>query len=1675
MQGKQLSFIINTLPRMNQTLDFQNINIPFATAQKNRLLLDRSAEKLLKDTEKLRIYTDKDNITIISNGIKDRFYIDSSTQEVNSLGNFTLKANKYTKEDTNPLLISTSSVINLKEAATLMTDLNFMPKAHVFSRIINLNDVKYSNMLGKDEFIEDLMPRSEEVHLMDVLVGEETNIKDTSIISYEYAKEFLVHKTISVDSISVSGDTISNIISSSLYTEDAVFKSEYNPSLDTDLVSLEEMSDNLYTTEIVAISPITVDVVLSAGTPINKNRLLEISSGYVSRIDKKAKKITIGDTREEAEDGHVLSNNETRNIMDTFFTQATDSTINSLSEFYGYLRELCDTGPGMLPKDFILEGKKAYIGFDYGNMYSVLNTSAIQDILFVKKGEYEKGVDGITLYSASYFKDQEEINKLSAYAQMLNFEIDISKQKLATTFDEIRKVVAKLCIMTPDIIPPDSNPPIFPVPDVSNLSIIPPLFISIFSPVMFPMIVVPLYQDIKEFKPFYIFEPTFTQYFNTAEIPYIFPPYYYEMVKTMNVSPPLFDTRTDRITPKILSAPKFQPLLDSCNYRAISGATETMAIFSAEDNCRVRYIGTSNRTLNMMDAAAILHNLNITESSYSMRDGYIISIPETIASMIYNIMVCMSSTAEIPLNIDLCKAIVEIPKEDSRPVSLFCGQELGDPPPAELPPGVYFSLDGVIISEDGSFLGSGNIVQTEWFNPISVEMPSFEEIDGEMIANISNGAASTMGIELKSYVDPVRFANRNSNEPIPGSIGGFEPVVAGSHENRVYMLDYAVIESAEDADEGYNSTGSADPMGIFAGSSMPIVPIGEVIKGNIAMSLDGLLPGSTVLVYSPSSSADLTYIGSMLGYSTKAYGNDFFVPDDTLLIAVPPVAVGQTNIPLIYDTKPGYSVSSGTVPVENPDGTTRESPGIFVGSKFIMYSREELDVNIVLSGSDFLQPDCTAKELPDLPIGPTPPFPPPPIVPSPPPLGPGEVLLINLVGPESVNACNTTEGYSVEISKTLSQDIHIGLAFPKNAPGVKGFGSGESNEFETTILAGEFKSNPTTIAALCEQEDCVGSVDVGISAVNFHTDPEPKHMFIQKNMHTAIIDESEDCSGSSDDLVFINLDGPATVEEGHDTEEYYVEISEPSTAQILITLLMVDKTTEFSDTQGFKDSILHDRYRKIVTIPIGETRSTTAIIETENDVIDDNMEIFEVNIETLDFGGSPTPPLMFTNRKKETAIIENNLMEGACMVEITGPADPEMNTSQDFLIKISSPHTEDLEVELTVTNPSGTTSPTHVTIEAGETQKIFPVIVGGLANGVDNGDFSVEISNSEVFDAYCDGMWGDISGGQNVGFFGSVRRGGEEEEEEHPEVIMSVGSTALGCDDNEDSSESSTISPSIFSNISDLSSVPTNGTQEEGDVPGAVIVSISLTATKIEKYEASEDADPEYVRYDGMVIQKIGQATVCLVLGCIDGKEDDKGDVLAQGYSAGDIPEGDEITYIGPTITQRSQVRYARDDVHKFSTFTLPLSSIIANITDTTTSSPFPSGMSAETVDSPGTITGLAKKEVVKIGNIATSGMMFYYKHAGKDPKWPIVGGYGGSSSLSLTTGTKIVGSSGGPLPTVIHTHEDTADSYLPSVASSPNTSFMYINKDSVTWVLKDVPAPLSEKRIIQFRYEYEY
>ena len=1107
-----MNFYINELPLPNETLDYLNVNIPFMTAEKNHLLLSKKIDKLYETAKKYRIYTDKDAISVNSDGIKDRFYFDYDAYTLNIEGNTVVKGSEYRKKTVDFASISSNSIVNMEELLFFMPEDGFLPKVHTYSRIIKKGEVEYSNFLSKSDIEPNLFNKEEgsiEVpNIYNLTVsGAPYSSEDNAIVSYGEATKFLLHKYAEVDSISVKSDNISNFNSEKMRVSNIEFRDNFEPEYLDELVNKKYMDKNVFLTDINSDVPIFIATSLeeNSPSPINKEEILLIEDNYISVDANIARNIIIGDVREDIDDDHIVSNKEAEDIIKQFFYNIHDNNISNIAEFKEYLRSLCDIDESFVSGDFKIEGGKIYLGFDYRNMNSIFNSDAIKNILFKKTGAYDKESKEITYQSSRYFKEQEKISKLSAYAEQLGIEIDVSHQTLATTFDSIRKIVAKLCIMTPDVIP-QVDVPDFPIvlPNVSRL--ISPVVGFRVKPLIIPKLVEPIYYNTKFTRPIVIVHPTYpTITIKTVEIPSLFHQRYYKATKNMRLIPPpmqyLSSLSGSTILPSI-AFPKPKTIDVSCGIKK-DGSPYTMVAFTSDGECRKRYISMSKRTLNMIDASALLSKMS-TENMYGMtNDSIVIPVPYVVSFMLYETLLCASVGANIPLNVDFCSPVVTVEEDETVVVTGFCNSQESEATGGEeieLSPGKYFILNGLIIDESGNISGSPTITGVEWMNVPTIELTPFVPLTGSVNAENSKRASDKMISDLLAYIDPVRVGTILENGPSEAYVGGFNVIKNGvTVEDRVFMLDYINLEIKDGAPKEYISTASADPLGIFSGSDAEIVNIKDVGKEHIAVTTQGVSaggPNGTILrVYDESISTDV-YMKEVPYY--VASGNEnLFVPSDKLLMIEVP---GEDSTSYIYDTSTGYSVTAGTKTIDNSAGEPTEYSGVYIDSpggvtKFVRVTPSLGS----LTGQSFPVPDCNAAPLPAI-VTRTSPY---VVIPT----------IVQLFGPSTVLECEETEEYYVQISRALEYNLTITVKHKDVSSSAEDFEDTEDKEL--IILAGETRSTSFTRTIVkddySEQSEIFEEYISKIVKSNSGGDSNDELIMQNKKISTAIIDNSS-CS-----------------------------------------------------------------------------------------------------------------------------------------------------------------------------------------------------------------------------------------------------------------------------------------------------------------------------------------------------------------------------------------------------------------------------------------------------------------------------------------------------------------------------------------------------------------------------------
>jgi hypothetical protein len=317
--------------------------------------------------------------------------------------------------------------------------------------------------------------------------------------------------------------------------------------------------------------------------------------------------------------------------------------------------------------------------------------------------------------------------------------------------------------------------------------------------------------------------------------------------------------------------------------------------------------------------------------------------------------------------------------------------------------------------------------------------------------------------------------------------------------------------------------------------------------------------------------------------------------------------------------------------------------------------------------------------------------------------------------------------------------------------------------------------------------------------------------------------------------------------------------------------------------------------------------------------------------------------------------------------------------------------------------------------------------------------------------------------------------------------------TYIDDDDDETCSESSGIDGGIKENISDLTSVVIEtGEQEPGDVPMALSCRLNMHLSKYEPYIDVAKRLHEAVRKTFVSLE--------ITLGVIDGLQDLRGDILAQGYTQEQIDEAVEngashVCYIGPKgaskilLTPTRMTDTGLPEGNEIGTlFALDTTKMIMEVVKNAPSSCGVEGepfgkvynvMDDEYIDgTPMINTGNIPPEdlkalgVVSIDGISTPGFLLAYKHAGTNKKKPIVVGYTGTSELDLLEEKMIIGTTPSVFPVTIITHQASGYSLVPTLDPDNSGIVIFINDKTIEFFVRDVFAPLAQNRTMKCMWE---
>ena len=628
------------------TLDFHNFNEPFRRAELNFKKLSKDLSDILLNIENTRIYTDTDKITLITNGVKDKFYIDESNKIIKLESDVTLKFDSFLKKSTGSEVYSYIEPLNLEEISMAMLDDGFLKKRMSFKAKILKADFFASNMMSIDE-IDNTSFREGSTVSVDSMenINIDGTVTDSSVLNVQESKKLFFHKLEPYDSVKFSTGNITEVKADRLdgtleFSTSATFT---NPDSN---ISVKEAKSICYEHG----SPIQDQVSIDnpgKNAPINKNSIDSIFSLFVTVQDKMFKKLGI--TREYGAsstlpDDSILMKEETEGIIDAFFDQLISPTIDTIDEYETIMNGLCQVGDDdFIDKDFNIPGGKVYLGFDYDNMSSVLNSRALRRIFTGEDGPEI----GKTLMASSYLKDVSVLQSFLEIGELLGYSIDMSKASSSDLIQYIKDVTTTICKMNISALLGDKEIPKISVGSFKKI-FVRPMLDSFSVGYMDPLIRLPFFINIP--KELVIVEPSISILFQglSIAIPLLVEPSYNPDVNAFTIQGPSsigFSRSSIKKLPLLQKPQNYEQI----NYRLFSASKQLLPTGGYYDNsnCEKRVKANLYRNINSIDAEAIIAKLTENPVYLLLPEGHALPPAVAIAKMASDIICEINSTVSI--------------------------------------------------------------------------------------------------------------------------------------------------------------------------------------------------------------------------------------------------------------------------------------------------------------------------------------------------------------------------------------------------------------------------------------------------------------------------------------------------------------------------------------------------------------------------------------------------------------------------------------------------------------------------------------------------------------------------------------------------------------------------------------------------------------------------------------------------------------------------------------------------------------------------------------------------------------------------------------------------------------------------------------------------------------------
>ena len=958
------------------------------------------------------------------------------------------------------------------------------------------------------------------------------------------------------------------------------------------------------------------------------------------------------------------------------------------------------------------------------------------------------------------------------------------------------------------------------------------------------------------------------------------------------------------------------------------------------------------------------------------------------------------------------------------------------------------------------------ITKTEWIEHYPrIAYTPFTRIEDESNLQNMQEVIDEMVRHIKKYYEDIRVGNEKDNSPLDSwVVSVLELQRITSRRNRQFFFLEYLKTFPKDNYKEYASDGDAPAKGSFETRSIPPEPLRDVILLKRAFTLSGLSlsldKAGTIIRFIAPDMPDNIFMQEVPYYVIEHTGDKKMAPAN-ILLAIEIIENDGERFSYIVDKRAtdrgDYTVRKGTKVLPGPTGESIEYEGIYYSAfegkeKFIRVA-PSLN-NLVIK--DIPQPQCNAVSIPDAQVRKDKYTP--------------NLLLVNMRGPFTLNKCNQEE-YRVEIGRSLPFDLMFKVEH-------EGIGVDDSifedvSEKWLTIKKGETVSDGFYRKIVAESINKDGYFVEKITEVK-PLKPYLSIVLTNGRINTSVSDEG--CKV----FAFVT---PAV----HEGEKITISIS-PTNLSCIAPDSRIKVTVRNGTAKVGEDySEEFDSHDRGLTYEGSIEENIVLSFDAIKDSVSEDVENLFIDVETTNCKIGESNKQTFEVKIYDEGVDIPDDLNYDCGVTIDIPKiiTPQGTASHIVTGKLKLPAPATQDSCYTIKSDDGSAkagenykilTPMPITIKKGDTEASFQIEgIPDTNRDSFSGSFSLTVVNAErcSSDKKCKIMTPSTSitvfqppvvqQGRNI-VVGDV-----DIEPYDIKELKTIGHQAIECDDKSD--VHSGIDGRVYENISDLSSIdPDTGSQKEGVVPGAITMSLTMTAYRaIEREEKDIATQRPTYRLETLNI------SVCAVLGSVDGIQDENGDILAQGFPKEKIPkDGEPVVYIGPKQEFVSITRHIRGE--DFSIYEIDIANIVSQyvvkhsddeedkieyFTDADSVRILQNELSAE--------KQIKKNEVV-VGDIGTPGAITHYKHVGLNPKWPVVATYGGSESIANIEGSHIISTGSGLIPAVYKIGQEDYRKYILKGLKEPLT--LFLTNKMMVFVVKDINAPLSQNRKIQFLWQ---